>query len=80
MYAIPYEDRWIIVLNSNLYSWGLKFNPRDDVARFEVSSITKPYVTEHFTVMFEKNITGADLIMAWESMEVRLPVQVSNQL
>ena len=75
MYAIPYEDRWTIAFNRNLYSWGLKFDPSGDVLRVEVPAITKPQVVEDFTMTFEKTDLGADLIMAWENMEVRLPIQ-----
>lgn len=75
MYAIPYEDKWILVLNSNVHSWGLKFDPAKDVAKFEVPAITKPPMVEHFTMTFQKTATGADLLMAWENMEVRLPIQ-----
>ena len=75
MYAIPHEDRWIIAFNRNLYSWGLEFDPSEDVMQVEVPAITKAQVVEDFTMNFEKTSTGADLIMAWESMEVRLPIQ-----
>ena len=75
MYAIPYEDRWTIAFNRNLYAWGLKFNPLNDVLRVEVPAITKPQVVEDFTMIFEKTDLGADLIVAWESMEVRIPIQ-----
>lgn len=75
MYAIPYEDRWTIGFNRNLYSWGLTFDPSQDALQVEVSAITKPRVVEDFTMIFEKTTDGADLIMAWENMEVRLPIQ-----
>ncbi len=75
MYAIPFEDRWTIVLNSNLYSWGLKFNEAKDVVKFDVPAVTTQQTIEYFTMMFEKTTTGADLLMAWEAMEVRLPIQ-----
>lgn len=75
MYAIPYEDKWTIVLNSNLYSWGLKFDSTKDVFKFDVPAAIKPQTIEYFTMMFEKTTTGADLLMAWEAREVRLPIQ-----
>ncbi len=75
LYAIPFEDHWIIVFNSNLYSWGLKLAEADDIARFEVPAITKPQTIEYFTIAFDKTATGADLLMAWEALEVRLPIQ-----
>jgi len=75
LYAIPFIDKWTLVLNKNIHSWGLKFNPADDVAKFEIPSAIKQQIIEHFTMTFEKNQTGADLIMAWEDREVRLPIQ-----
>lgn len=75
LYAVPYETRWTVVLNKDLYSWGLKPNPQDDTARFDVPSSAAPQPVEFFTMNFEKTATGADLLMAWENTEVRLPLQ-----
>lgn len=75
MYAIPYEDHWTIVLNSNLYTWGLKFNPEDDVLKFDVATAPQPRLVEHFTISFEPTYNGAHLIMAWENTEARMPFQ-----
>jgi hypothetical protein len=75
MYAIPYEDHWTIVFNSNLYTWGLKFDLSKDVAKFDVPVVNKNQMAEYFTMVFEKTATGADLVMAWENKEARLPIQ-----
>lgn len=75
MYAIPFEDKWTLVLNNNLYAWGLRFIPADDVIKFDVPVTIKSQVVEHFTITFEKTPAGADLIMTWETTEVRLPIQ-----
>lgn len=75
LYAIPHEDRWTIVFNSNLYSWGLKFDAEKDVFRFDIPTLSKPQSVEHFTMAFEQTATGATLIMAWENTEARLPIQ-----
>jgi hypothetical protein len=75
LYAIPYEDRWTIIFNRNLYSWGLKPDPADDVYKFDVPTIPRPQLIEHFTVSFEQTYNGAHLIMAWENTEARLPFQ-----
>ena len=75
LYAIPYQDHWTIVLNTNLYTWGLKFNLSNDAARFDVPAETKDQMLEHFTMVFEKTATGSELIMAWENREARLPIQ-----
>ena len=75
LYAIPYHDHWTISFNSNLYTWGLKFNLSNDVARFDVPAETKDQMLEYFTMAFEKTATGAELVMAWENREARLPIQ-----
>jgi hypothetical protein len=80
LYAVPYQDHWTIVFNSDLYTWGLKFNLAKDVARFDVPVATKKEITEDFSMVFEETGTGADLVMAWENMEARLAVQFSKRV
>jgi hypothetical protein len=75
LYAIPHEDKWTIVFNTNLYTWGLKFNQDNDVARFDIPAVKKAQEIEYFSMVFEKTATGADLVMAWEDREARLPLQ-----
>lgn len=75
LYAIPHEDRWTIVFNSELYTWGLKFNTAKDVAKFDVPVTTHDRMIEYFTMVFVDTKTGADLVMAWENKEARLPIQ-----
>jgi hypothetical protein len=75
LYAIPYEDHWTIVFNSNLYTWGLKFDLSKDVVKFDIPATTKNHMAEYFTAVFEKTTTGADLVLTWENREARLPLQ-----
>lgn len=75
LYAIPYEDRWTVVFNSEIFIWGLKFDPAKDVARIDVPVNTKNQLIEYFTMVFENTDSGADLVMAWESTEVRLAIE-----
>ena len=76
LYCIPEPDKWTIVLNSNLDSWGLEQDPAKDVKRFEISPSHDHGgpLLEDFTIVFEKNGTGADLIMAWGDILARLPI------
>lgn len=75
LYAIPFEDKWTLVFNRNLHSWGLKFNPADDVLKVDVPTVNINQLVEHFTMSFEPAEKGAELIMAWENKEARLPIQ-----
>lgn len=75
LYAVPYFDHWEIAFNKDLYSWGLKPNPKDDAAVFAAPATAAAQPVEYFTMAFEKTAAGADLLMAWENTEVRLPLQ-----
>jgi hypothetical protein len=74
IYAIPRQDKWTIVFNSNLNSWGLKQEPKDDMFRFDIPIQISNKPVEYFSMIFQKAIGGADLVMAWDSVEARLPI------
>ena len=74
IYSIPDASQWTIVFNSNIYSWGLKPDPKQDVQRFQVPATVAPSVVEYFTMVFEKNDNGAYLIMAWDEVMAKLPI------
>jgi hypothetical protein len=74
IYCIPEPDQWKIILNSNLDSWGLQPDSSKDVANF-IIPVTKINGTlEYFTMVFEKTNSGADMLMAWDDVEARLPM------
>lgn len=75
LYAVPGEHSWKIVLNSNIYSWGLKPTPEKDEFQFEVHVQQTNNNIEYFTMVFEKlPQSGTNLLMAWENIELRLPI------
>ena len=75
LYCIPHKESWTIVLNSNIDSWGLEPDPSKDIARFTVPVMKMKVSVEYFTMVFEKKEPGAELVMAWDDAEVRLPIQ-----
>jgi hypothetical protein len=75
IYCIPNQDNWIIALNKNIYSWGLKIKPEQDIQRFTIPIETLPASTEFFTMFFEPTEKGANLVMTWEEILTRLPLQ-----
>lgn len=75
IYGIPHADKWTIILNSNIDSWGLKQDSVKDVGRFEIPITTNGVTLEYFTMVFEKTATGADLVIAWADIVARLPVK-----
>ncbi|MGZ3849581.1 MAG: DUF2911 domain-containing protein [Flavisolibacter sp.] len=75
IYAIPQEKKWTIILNSNLNTWGLKPEPKDDLYKFDIPVQSTSQPVEYFSMVFQKTSQGADLLMAWDTVVARLPLQ-----
>lgn len=73
IYSIPYEKKWTIKLNDDLYSWGLSIHSAKDVYAFDVPVTTSNNVFEVLTMKFEAADEGARLMMAWDSVRTYLP-------
>jgi hypothetical protein len=73
LYCIPETDKWNIILNTNIDSWGLHQDTLKDIARFVISVKQTAHHLEYYTMMFEKTGNGAELLMAWDNLEARLP-------
>ncbi len=79
IYCIPEAASWIIVLNSNLHSWGLNIDTTKDRFRFTIPIQNKQMLVEYFTMVFQPSSKGADLVMAWDNVEARLPIQYTER-
>jgi hypothetical protein len=75
IYSIPHSDHWTIVLNNNIDTWGLKQDATKDVQRFEIPATTGNPILEYFTMVFEKTETGANLIIGWDDVLAKLPIE-----
>ena len=74
IYGIPHHDKWTIILNSNIDTWGLKQDTTKDVGRFQIPISTNGTSLEYFTMVFEKADTGANLVIAWADIVAKLPI------
>lgn len=75
MYAIPYKDKWTIIINKDTDVWGaFAYDRTKDVLRIDVKTEEINTAVEAFTMMFEPTNTGADLLIAWENTKVKLPI------
>ena len=74
LYCIPYEDKWTLVLNNDLFTWGLKIDSTKDLYRFTVPISKTKYPFEVFSMEFEKTGKGAQLVMEWDSVQAKLPI------
>ena len=74
IYCIPQPGTWTIILNSNIDSWGLKPDATKDIAHFTVPVTQTTRHLEYLTIIFEKTDAGTELLMAWDNLEARLPI------
>jgi len=75
LYCIPQETKWVLVLNSNLYSWGLQQNRQKDLMQFEVPVEKNNVIIEYFTIAAEKRSDkSAELIFLWDDVKTKLLV------
>lgn len=74
LYAIPYPDKWILIVNKDTDTWGsFRYDSTKDVVRMNLP-VVKNETTEDMTIVFEKNATGANMNMCWDDAKVVLPI------
>ena len=76
MYAIPNSKSWEVVLNSEAGAFG--FNPPDK--KNDILSVIVPVQEmdqsfEQFTIDFNKDSLGINLIMYWDKTKVLVPIK-----
>ena len=74
LYCIPFENKWTLVLNGDLFTWGLKIDSTKDLHKFTIPISKTNYPFEVFTMEFEKADVGAHLVMEWDSVQAKLPI------
>ena len=74
IYCIPQKENWTIKLNTNLYTWGLHIDDLKDIFSTTVKTENQVPAIENFTMVFDENTTGANLIMVWDNVKVALPI------
>jgi hypothetical protein len=74
IYCIPQESNWTLVLNNDLYTWGLKIDSTKDEYKFNIPVAKTRFPYELFTMEFEKAGKGMRLNMEWDSAKASLPI------
>lgn len=74
LYCIPRENEWTIAINNNTDTWGLQQDSARDVQRIVVPVSHENPRLEYFTITFEKKEAGANLVMAWDDVIAKLPI------
>lgn len=79
LYCIPQKEQWTLVFNSNLNSWGLTFDTSKNLFSFTIPIQHKNQKVEYFSMVFQLTPDGAELVMAWDDVEARLPIQFKEK-
>jgi Protein of unknown function (DUF2911) len=74
LYCIPYPDKWKMIINQNLYSWGLHIDKTKDIAEMDIPVIKTDVQIEYFTMRFQPAAGGCVLIMSWGDVKGVLPI------
>ena len=74
IYCIPYPDKWKLIINGNLYSWGLHIDKAKDLAEIDLPVLKNNVQIEYFTMQFQNSTYGCELVMAWGDIKVVLPI------
>ena len=74
IYCVPQENNWTLVLNTDLYTWGLKIDSTKDEYKFSIPVWKTRFPYELFTMEFEKANKGMQLNMEWDSVKASLPI------
>ncbi len=75
MYCIPYADKWTIIINKETDTWGsFKYDAEKDLLRTDIAVQKQTVPTEEFVMVFEKSSAGANLVIAWDDIQINLPI------
>ncbi|SMD32662.1 Protein of unknown function [Reichenbachiella faecimaris] len=75
VYAIPAAKSWTIIFNSNLYTWGaFDYDVSKNVMSIEAPVKKAAETREAFGMAFEGKEGKGHLLMAWEDVEVLIPI------
>lgn len=75
LYALVNEDKWIPIFNKETDTWGaFRYDSAKDILRATVPVEKQDTITEAFSIAFQKDQKGADLVIVWDDVLVRLPI------
>lgn len=73
IYCNPEENRWTLILNKDIDSWGgFSYNESLDVLRTTVPVIKNELPVEYLTIYFDN---PNNLVIMWADVKVNLPIQ-----
>jgi len=78
LYSLPLEGTWKLIVNKQTGQWGTIYDEAQDLARIDTQTCRGKEMVEQFTISFDKKSADtADLVLAWESTRVAVPIKLS---
>jgi len=74
LFTIPYEDKWVIIINDRINTWGTNYDQDLDVLRTEVKTRNTAATVESFSITFKPRTNGSDLLMGWDDVFIQIPI------
>ena len=75
VFAIPNLDKWTIIFNRDLNTWGsFKYQASKDALRVDVPTVKTTNVAEAFFIYFTKTSKGFSMISGWDNIQTSLPI------
>lgn len=75
MYAIPYQDKWTLILNRDTDTWGaFKYSSAKDVLRTDIPISKNDAIVEDMTIDIVKTNFGASINVYWDDVKASIPV------
>ena len=77
IFTIPNENEWTFILNSDTDKWGAFFyKEENDILRTNMTVESPKKPIESFSMTFDKTKSGVDLYMAWDNVQVHVPIEI----
>jgi hypothetical protein len=75
LFAIPNKDNWTIIVNKQTDRWGaFTYDMSKDIVRIDVPVAKTDKVIEAFSMTFVDTTDGVNLMIAWDTTQVALPI------
>lgn len=74
LWTIPNQGDWIVILNSEVGQWGTNYNDGMNILKASVPIRISPKIQELFSIQFEEQSKGANMILSWDQTEAVIPI------
>ncbi|WP_448518357.1 DUF2911 domain-containing protein [Rhodoflexus sp.] len=78
LWTIPNPSEWIVIFNRETGQWGTNYNSKEDVLKIKVAAVRSAEPVENFTISFLSSGRDIQMVLAWDSTTVAVPMQKAN--